>query len=67
MYINSNLIMTKKNIEASKEYLEKAKAFHHLWQPEEELVHINKAIKMHEHAIYKEKTKEKVRAKIAAK
>ena len=31
MYVSSRLIMTEKNIEATEEYLNKAKVFHHLW------------------------------------
>lgn len=31
MYVSSRLILSEKNIEATEEYLEKAKVFHHLW------------------------------------
>ena len=49
IYLSSDLVMTAKNLEAAEEYLQKADVFHHLWQPEEEVSHIRKAI-----AIYNE-------------
>ena len=37
MYVSSNIVLNEENIKATEEYLQKAKVFHHLWQPEEEL------------------------------
>ena len=50
MYVSSRLILTEKNIEATEEYLNKAQVFHHLWQPDEEISDIQKAILMHQSA-----------------
>ena len=50
MYISSRLVLSQKNIEATEEYLQKAKVFHHLWQPDEEIKDIQKAILMHQNA-----------------
>ena len=55
MYISSRLIMSEKNINATQEFLEKAKVFHHLWQPDEEIKDIKRAIKIHKTAEHHKK------------
>ena len=50
MYVSSRLILSEKNLEATDEYLRKASNFHHLWQPDEEIGDIKKAILMHKDA-----------------
>ena len=57
--------MTKNNIKATEEYLDKTKYFHHLWQPEEEISDVRKAIKIHKNAVEdKRVAKERLREKL---
>ena len=57
MYLNSDLALTATNIEAAEEYLGKAQMFHHLWQPDHEIEHIQKAILIHRDITAKKKKK----------
>ena len=50
MYLTSKLVLSEKNIEAAEEYLKKAEHFHHLWQPNDEVSYIRKAILIHNDA-----------------
>lgn len=47
MYVSSRMVMTEKTLEATEEYLNKAKMFHHLWQPDEDTEDFRKAVLMH--------------------
>jgi hypothetical protein len=62
MYTSSRLILTEKNIEAAEEYLQKAQMFHHLWQPDDEIADIKKAILIHNDVKERRRKKEEQQA-----